>query len=52
MVGLALQVQEGLKRDPHVGDLYIFRGKRGDLVKILWHDGIGRTPPVRAALLV
>jgi transposase len=41
MVGLALQVQEGLKRDPHVGDLYIFRGKRGDLVKILWHDGIG-----------
>jgi transposase len=41
MVGLALQVQEGLKRDPHAGDLYIFRGKRGDLVKILWHDGIG-----------
>jgi transposase len=29
MVGLALQVQEGLKRDPHAGDLYIFRGKRG-----------------------
>ena len=24
MQGLALQVQEGLKRDPHVGDLYIF----------------------------
>jgi transposase len=41
MIGLALQVQEGLKRDPHVGDLYVFRGKRGDLVKILWHDGIG-----------
>jgi transposase len=30
-----------LKRDPHAGDLYIFRGRRGDLVKILWHDGIG-----------
>ena len=41
MNGLALQVQEGLKRDPHAGDLYLFRGKRGDLVKILWHDGIG-----------
>jgi transposase len=41
MIGLALQVQEGLKRDPHAGDLYVFRGKRGDLVKILWHDGIG-----------
>jgi transposase len=41
MQGLALQVQEGLKRNPHGGDLYIFRGRRGDLVKILWHDGIG-----------
>jgi transposase len=37
----ALQVQESLKRDPHAGDLYIFRGRRGDLAKILWHDGIG-----------
>jgi transposase len=41
MQGLALQIQEGLKRDPFAGDLYIFRGRRGDLVKILWHDGIG-----------
>jgi len=41
MQGLALQVQEQLKRDPHAGDLYIFRGRRGDLAKILWHDGIG-----------
>jgi len=41
MNGLALQVQEALQRDPHVGDLYVFRGARGDLIKILWHDGIG-----------
>ena len=41
MQGLALQVQEGLKRDPHGGDLFVFRGRRGDLAKILWHDGIG-----------
>ena len=41
MNGLALQVQEQLKRDPHAGDLYVFRGKRGHLIKILWHDGIG-----------
>ncbi len=41
MNGLALQVQQALGRDPHVGDLYVFRGKRGDLVKILWHDGLG-----------
>ena len=39
--GLALQVQEGLRRDPHAGDLFVFRGRRGDLVKILWHDGLG-----------
>ena len=41
MRGLALQVQEALKRDPHVGDLYVFRGRSGSLVKILWHDGVG-----------
>lgn len=41
MNGLALQVQEALKRDPHIGDVYVFRGKRGDLLKILWHDGVG-----------
>jgi transposase len=41
MQGLALTVREELKRDPHAGDLYIFRGRRGDLAKILWHDGIG-----------
>jgi transposase len=41
MQGLALQVQEALKRDPHKGDLYVFRGRRGDLIKIIWHDGIG-----------
>jgi transposase len=41
MNGLALQVQEGLGRDPHAGDLYVFRGKRGDLIKVLWHDGLG-----------
>jgi transposase len=39
--GLALRVQEVLKRDPHSGNLFVFRGKRGDLVKLLWHDGQG-----------
>ena len=41
MQSLALHVQEALKRDPHAGDLYVFRGKSGSLIKILWHDGIG-----------
>jgi transposase len=41
MNGLALQVQEAMKRDPHASDLYVFRGRRGNLIKILWHDGLG-----------
>ncbi len=41
MNSLALQVQQALGRDPFAGDLYVFRGRRGDLVKIVWHDGVG-----------
>jgi transposase len=41
MNSLALQVQEGLGRDPHVSDLFVFRGRKGHLVKIPWHDGQG-----------
>jgi transposase len=39
--GLALLVQEQLRRDAHGGDLFVFRGRRGDLIKVLWHDGQG-----------
>lgn len=39
--GLALIVQETQKQDPHCGHLFVFRGKRGDLIKVLWHDGQG-----------
>lgn len=39
--GLALLVQETLKEDPHGGHLFVFRGRRGDLLKVLWHDGQG-----------
>ena len=47
--GLALLVQETLNRsddaklrlDPHGGHLFVFRGKRGDLIKVIWHDGQG-----------
>ncbi len=41
---LALQVQQGLGRDPHAGEIFCFRGRRGDLVKVLWHDGAGMSP--------
>lgn len=38
---LAVMVQEQLKQDPFSGHLFIFRGRRGDLLKIIWHDGQG-----------
>ncbi len=41
MNGLALQVQEAMGRDPYAGDLFVFRGRRGNLIKVLWHDGLG-----------
>ncbi|RAU22171.1 IS66 family insertion sequence hypothetical protein [Paramagnetospirillum kuznetsovii] len=39
--GLAVLVQERLSRDPHSGHLFVFRGRRGDLIKVLWYDGQG-----------
>src|SRR5262245_34974734 len=39
---LALLGQETLRRDPHNGHLFVFRGRRGDLIKCLWHDGQGQ----------
>jgi transposase len=38
---LALLVQETLKRNPHNGNPFVFRGRRGGLIKVLWHDGQG-----------
>jgi hypothetical protein len=34
---LALLLQEAF--DPHGEDLYVFRGKNGRVIRILWHDG-------------
>lgn len=41
MNGVALLVQESLGRDPFAGDVFVFRGRAGSLIKTLWHDGIG-----------
>lgn len=38
---LALRVQEILKLNPLSGHLFVFRGRRGDILKIVWHDGLG-----------
>lgn len=41
MQGLAAMVQQHFTKDPFAGDLWVFRGRSGTLVKIIWHDGIG-----------
>lgn len=39
--GLAAQVQTTLAADPYSGHVFVFRGKRGDIVKVLWYDEQG-----------
>ena len=39
--GLSAAVQTVLKENPFGGQVFVFRGKRGDLVKVLWWDGDG-----------
>lgn len=36
---LALLGHETLKAGSHAGHLFVFRGKRGDLIKVIWHHG-------------
>ena len=35
---LSLQVQEMLRRDPLSGQLFCFRGRSGNLLKVIWHE--------------
>ena len=39
--GLAMLVQDHLRRDPFSGQAFVFRGRQGRLIKILWWDGQG-----------
>ena len=39
--GLAALVQGALAQDPFSGHVFVFRGRRGDIVKLLWWDGQG-----------
>ncbi len=39
--GLSALVQDVLKQDPFSGHLFVFRGRRGDLIKVIWWDGQG-----------
>src|SRR5438093_13700122 len=38
---LATQAQTVLGQDPFSGHVFVFRGRRGDLIKLLWWDGDG-----------
>ena len=39
--GLSAQVDQVLNVDPYSGHLFVFRGRRGDLLKVIWWDGQG-----------
>ena len=39
--GLAAMVQTALAANPFCGHVFVFRGKRGDILKVLWFDGQG-----------
>lgn len=39
--GLSASVQTALTANPFCGHLFVFRGRRGDLIKVLWWDGDG-----------
>lgn len=39
--GLSGMVQTTLKENPFSGHVFVFRGRRGDLIKVLWFDGDG-----------
>jgi len=38
---LAAQAEKVLAEDPYSGHLFVFRGRRGDLLKIIWWDSQG-----------
>ena len=40
-IGLSAQAEKVLKADPYCGHLFVFRGRRGDLLKMIWWDGQG-----------
>lgn len=39
--GLAVQASQVLAEDPYCGHLFLFRGRRGDQIKMIWWDGQG-----------
>ena len=44
-MGLSALVQNKLEQSPMSGHVFVFRGRRGDLIKLLWFDGDGLCSP-------
>ena len=40
-ITLAAQAERVLAEDPYSGHMFVFRGRRGDLLKIIWWDNQG-----------
>jgi len=41
MNGLAAKVESALTENPYSGHVFVFRGRRGDMIKVLWWTGDG-----------
>lgn len=39
--GLSAMTEQILARDPYSGHVFVFRGRKGDLMKLIWWDGTG-----------
>ena len=52
--GLSAQTEKVLEQDPYSGHLFVFRGRRGDLIKVIWWDGLrarcGRSCPTQLSI--
>ncbi len=46
--GLSAQVETVLQQQPYSGHVLVSRGRRGDIVKLLWSDGDGLCRPQKA----
>jgi transposase len=49
MNGLAVKVQTTLAEEPLSGHVFVFRGGRGNVVKVLWANSDGLCLPAQAA---
>ena len=39
---LAAQAEQMMQQNPFSGHMFVFRGRQGDLIKIIWWDGQGK----------